>query len=73
MSQPVPRRPVQRDATTGMPLRKITLMVPDARDPEVLARAKKAVAELNAEDEADAIAFIEAVSDYEAEGLLLSE
>ena len=73
MSRPAPKQSVERDPTTGMTLRKVTLMVPDARDPDVLARAKKAVTELNVEDEADAIAFIEAVSAYVAEGLLRIE
>lgn len=51
-------------------MREVRLLVPDARHPEVLARIKAAQKVTDAIDEAEAIAFIEAVSDYEAEGLL---
>lgn len=51
-------------------MREVRLLVPDARHPEVRARIKEAHEATNLKDEADAIAFIEAVSDYEADGLL---
>jgi len=54
-------------------MREVRLLVPDARHPEVRARIREAHKATNLKDEADAIAFIEAVSDYEADGLLEQE
>lgn len=67
------KQKVLRDERTGVPLREVRLLVPDARHPEVQARLKAARLAMNMDDEAEAIDFIEAVSDYEAEGLLRSE
>lgn len=64
---------VLRDERTGLPVREIRLLVPDARHPEVQARIKAAHNAPNAEREKDDIAFIEAVSDYGADGLLEDE
>jgi hypothetical protein len=64
---------IMRDARTGLPVREIRLLVPDARHPEVQARIKAAHHAPNAEREQDDIAFIEAISDYGAEGLLEDE
>jgi hypothetical protein len=52
---------------------EIRAMVPDVNDPIVRARLNASIAALDPEDEADAIRWIEAVSDYDAEGLLESE
>ncbi|CDZ26036.1 antitoxin MazE-like protein [Neorhizobium galegae] len=67
------KQKILRDPLTGVPLREVRLLVPDARHPEVQARIKAAHRAMNAEDEADVIAFIEGVSDYDAEGLLKQE
>ena len=47
--------------------------LPDVNDPEVLARIRAAIAELDPEDEAEALRWIEEVSDFEAEGLVVIE
>jgi hypothetical protein len=52
---------------------EVRALIPDVNDPELQARMKAAIAALDPEDEADAIRWIEAVSDYDAEGLLESE
>lgn len=67
------KQKVLRDERTGVPLREVRLLVPDARHPEVKARLKAARLAMNMDDETEAIKFIEAVSDYDAEGLLRSE
>ncbi|TWF52013.1 hypothetical protein [Neorhizobium alkalisoli] len=52
---------------------EIRAFIPDVNDPEFQARLKAAIATLDPEDEAEALRWIEAVSDYDAEGLLESE
>ena|SRR6478735_3794189 len=54
-------------------LREVRLVVPDARSPEVRKKAAMALAALDPRDEAEAIAFIEAVSHYGVEGLVEDE
>ena len=69
----IQKNTILRDKHTGLPMREVRLLVPDARHPEVRARIREAHKATNLKDEADAIAFIEAVSDYEADGLLEQE
>jgi hypothetical protein len=52
---------------------EIRAFIPDVNDPEAQARLKAAIAALDPDDEAEALRWIEAVSDYDAEGLLESE
>lgn len=54
-------------------LREVRLVVPDARSVEVRKKAARALAALDPMDEAEAIAFIEAISDYGADGLVEDE
>ncbi|RWX79140.1 DUF3018 family protein [Neorhizobium lilium] len=64
---------VLRDKLTGLPVREVRLLVPDARHPEVQKRIRASHRSTDAAAEAEAIAFIEAVSDYGADGLLENE
>jgi hypothetical protein len=69
----VGKQKVLRDERTGLPMREVRLLVPDARHPEIQTRIQAANRSANAKHEMDEIAFIEAVSDYGAEGLLEDE
>lgn len=58
---------IMRDERTGMPLREIRLLVPDARDPEVQARLKAAIEKLDPDDERESMRWIENVSLFDNE------
>jgi hypothetical protein len=53
---------VIKDERTGLPMREVRLLVPDARHPDVIERTKAAVAALDPEDEREAMRWIDAVS-----------
>ncbi len=46
-------------------MRQVRLRVPDARLPIVRQRVARAVAELDRKDEADTLAWVEAVSEFD--------
>jgi hypothetical protein len=64
------RHKVLRDKVTGLPVRELRLLVPDASHPEVQERIRLSHRSTDAAAEAAEIASIEAVSDYGADGLL---
>jgi hypothetical protein len=53
----------ERHRTRG--LRELRLVVPDARSAEVRSRIAEQVARLDAEDEEEAMAWMEAVSEFD--------
>nr|CAD6407916.1 hypothetical protein REQ54_00330 [Rhizobium sp. Q54] len=61
------RREALRDERTGVLLREIRLLVPDARDPAVQARLKGAISTLDPEDEQESMRWIESVSLFDNE------
>ena len=63
----VNKQSVLRDELTGLPLREVRLLVPDAGDPEVRARLKAAIATLDPEDERESMQWIESVSLFDNE------
>jgi hypothetical protein len=55
----------ERRRTRG--LRELRLVVPDARSPAVRRRIAEQVAHLDLEDEEEALAWIEAVSEFDSD------
>ena len=54
-----------RERRRAKGMREVRLVVPDARDPAVRARVAEEVRNLNPEDEAEAMRWIEAVSIFD--------
>ncbi len=65
MGAPAERMKAMRDRRRQSGLRELRIIVPDARDRDIRARIAKQVAALSAEDEAAALAWIEAVSEFD--------
>ncbi len=63
---PAERMRALRARRRGLAEREIRLAVPDARREEVRSRVADAVARLDPAGEAEALAWIEAVSDFDA-------
>jgi len=60
------RMKMMRDRRHRRGLRELRLVVPDARSEEVRRRVAAAVGRLNPESERDALRWIEAVSEFDA-------
>ena len=59
------RMHMMRERRRASGLREVRLVVPDARSRTVRRRVAREVARLNAEDEREALAWIEAVSEFD--------
>ena len=70
MAEPAQRMKAMRDRRRAQGLRELRLVVPDARLPAVRKRIAAQVACLDSDDEKAAMAWIEAVSEFDndAEG-----
>jgi hypothetical protein len=62
MAEPAERMKSMRNRRRAKGLRELRLVVPDARDPAVRARVAEQVKNLDPEDEAEAMRWIEAVT-----------
>ena len=62
MAEPAERMKSMRDRRRAKGVRELRLVVPDARDPAVRARIAEQVRNLDPEDEAEAMRWIEAVT-----------
>jgi hypothetical protein len=62
MAEPAERMKSMRERRRAKGLRELRLLVPDARDPAVRARIAEQVRNLDPEDEAEAMRWIEAVT-----------
>jgi hypothetical protein len=62
MAEPAERMKSMRNRRRAKGLRELRLVVPDARDPAVRARIAEQVRNLDPEDEAEAMRWIEAVT-----------
>lgn len=67
MTVPAQRMKRMRDRRRRQDLRELRLIVPDARSEAVRARIAAQVAKLNPESERDALLWIEAVSEFDAD------
>ena len=67
MAAPAERMKMMRDRRRRRGLRELRLIVPDARSETVRRRVAAQVAGLNAADEHDALRWIEAVSEFDAD------
>jgi len=67
MVQPAQRMKSMRDRRRERGLRELRLVVPDARSAAVRARIAQQVAKLNPDSEEDALRWIEAVSEFDAD------
>jgi hypothetical protein len=67
MSVPAQRMRAMRERRRARGLRELRLVVPDARSPAVRQSIAKQVASLDRESEDDALAWIEAVSEFDAD------
>lgn len=67
MAEPAERMKTMRARRRRAGLREVRLAVPDARSEAVRVRIAAQVAKLNPESERDALLWIEAVSDFEAD------
>jgi hypothetical protein len=67
MAEAAERMKSMRERRRQRGLRELRLVVPDARSAEVRRRVAAAVARLNPEDERDALRWIEAVSEFDAD------
>ena len=65
MAAPADRMRVMRERRRSAGLREIRLLLPDARSPSVRARISAQVAKLDPEVEREALAWIEAVSEFD--------
>ena len=65
-ASPAERMRALRERRRGLAEREIRLTVPDARREEVRSRVADAVARLDPVGEAETLAWIEAVSDFDA-------
>jgi hypothetical protein len=62
MAEAAERMKSMRERRRAKGLREVRLLVPDARDPAVRARIAEEVRNLDPEDEAEAMRWIEAVT-----------
>jgi Protein of unknown function (DUF3018) len=67
MANPAERMKIMRMRRRRQGLRELRLVVPDARSQAVRNRIAAQVAELNPDSERDALFWIEAVSDFDAD------
>jgi hypothetical protein len=67
MAQPAQRMKAMRDRRRERGLRELRLVVPDARSAAVRERIAQQVAKLNPESEEEALRWIEAVSEFDAD------
>jgi len=67
MTPPAERMKSMRERRQKRGLRELRLIVPDARSKTVRQRVAKQVARLNPESEQDALAWIEAVSEFDTD------
>lgn len=65
MTAPAERMKAMRARRQAGSLREVRLLLPDARTPAVRARVARAVAHLDRDDEADALAWIESVAEFD--------
>ena len=65
MAEPAERMKLMRGRRRERGLRELRLVVPDARSPAVRRRIAEQVARLDQADEAEALAWIEAVSEFD--------
>ena len=68
MAEPAERMKIMRQRRRMRGLRELRLVVPDARSKVVRRRIAAQVARLNPTDERDALRWIEAVSEFDADG-----
>ncbi|WP_035705426.1 antitoxin MazE-like protein [Niveispirillum irakense] len=69
MGQAAERVKAFRERKRAQGLREIRLFIPDARSPQLRARIAEQVAQLDPVAEADAMDWIESVSDFDNEDL----
>ena len=67
MAAPAERMKMMRARRRRQGLRELRLVVPDARSEAVRSRITAQVAKLNPESERDALLWIEAVSEFDAD------
>jgi hypothetical protein len=67
MAEPAERMKMMRARRRRQGLREVRLVVPDARSDVVRNRIAMQVARLNPENERDALRWIEAVSEFDAD------
>ena len=67
MAEPAERMKRMRDRRRRQGLRELRLVVPDARTKVVRRRIAAQVAQLNPDSERDALLWIEAVSEFDAD------
>ena len=67
MADPAERMKMMRARRRGRGLRELRLVVPDARSEAVRKRIASQVAELSTDSERDALLWIEAVSEFDAD------
>ena len=67
MAPPAERMRTMRERRRAQGLRELRLIVADARSKAVRRRIARQVARLNPESERDALAWIEAVSEFDAD------
>ena len=67
MAEPAERMKVMRERRRRRHLRELRLIVPDARSKAVRRRIAMQVARLNPDHERDALSWIEAVSEFDAD------
>ena len=67
MADPAERMKMMRERRRGRGLRELRLVVPDARSEAVRKRIAAQVAELSPNSERDALLWIEAVSEFDAD------
>ena len=66
MAPPAERMRMMRERRRAQGMRELRLVVPDARSKAVRRRIARQVARLSTESERDALAWIEAVSEFDA-------
>jgi hypothetical protein len=67
MAAPAERMKAMRERRREKGLRELRLVIPDARSEEVRKRIAEQVARLDPEDEIEAMRWIEAVTDFDAD------
>jgi hypothetical protein len=67
MTEPAQRMKMMRARRRRQGLRELRLVVPDARSEAVRKRIAEQVAKLNRDSERDALLWIEAVSEFDAD------
>ncbi len=67
MAAPAERMKAMRERRQVRGLRELRLVVPDARSEAVRRRVAEQVARLDPEDEEEALAWIESVSEFDAD------